>query len=364
MSPSQKRQHSQRPPMIASRPVVPVLSLLLGLCLQPLSGSADPTGPVSMPKAQATLVSNKPSTVATVRQQVAPAVSNTPAPADKARPAVKPAPRSTLATTAETTSVPRKQVRPTKPKSEPAGRVRDAVAQVAVERAAEKRAQTLRDLLARAQLDYTEGRVFEPPNNNAAARYIEVLALDPTQPEALAATQRIADILAVEAEHVALAGDQPRTLQYILQIRALQPKHPSLQGLDARYQALLASPVVLSPRQQERYSRSAQSIDDAYNVLKTQPIGYQSLDRAIGKYDRAARLVRTAPGLPKLKDRIILAFPAATRAELAADSPRSALTLVQTARKRGWYTPELESLEEQAKRDLKAKWPFTGSQDP
>ena len=351
MSPSQKRVHSQRFPKHPARPVLPVLSLLLGLCLHPMSSSADPTGAAPTPKVQGTSAS-KPNAVAPA-QPVAPAPSNA-VPTARAK--------STLATSAET-SAPRKQSRPVKRKGEPDRRMRDAVEQVAVERAAEKRAQTIRDLLARAQLDYTEGRVFEPPNNNAAARYTDVLALDPSQTEALAATQRIADILAVEAEHVALAGDAPRTLQYLLQIRALQPKHPSLQGLEARYQALLSSPVVLSPRQQDRYTRSAQSIDDAYTVLKTQPIGFVSLDRAIDKYDRAERLVRTAPGLPKLKDRIILAFPAATRAELAADDPRRALNLVQTARKRGWYTPELESLEEQAKRDLKAKWLFPGPQD-
>jgi hypothetical protein len=331
-------------------PIVPALSLLLALCLQPLSSSAD-VAPA--PNAQATQVSTRATPPAPpVRQQVAPV----PATAEN-KPALKVAPRSTLAETAGTTA-PRKQARPAKRKAEPSVRIRQAVEQVADERAAQKRAEKIRDLLALAQLDYTEGRVFEPTDNNAAVRYKEVLALDPAQPQALAATQRIADILAEEAQHVALAGDAPRTLQYLLQIRALQPKHVSLQGLEARYQALLANPVLLSARQQDRYKRSAERIDDAYDVLKNQPAGMLAMDRVISRFDRAKKLVPEAPGLPKLEDRIIIAFPAAVRAELAADEPRRAFILVQTARKRGWLTEEMGALEEQVKKEIKAKQLF------
>lgn len=404
MSPSRNRRSLRRSGM----PIVPVLSLLLGLCLHPLSSGADvaptlnnqaaqanrtsaPAAPQQQvasataatkqqPAVKATAVT-RASTPTTPQQPVAtaaakpqPAVKATPitrastatppqqpvAPATAAtrpQPAVSAAPKSTLAASAGAT-VPPKPVRPAKRKAQPNLRMRQAVAQVADERAAEKRAEKIRDLLARAQLDYSEGRVFEPTDNNAAARYKEVLTLDPAQPQALAATQRIADILATEAQNVALAGDAPRTLQYMLQIRALQPKHPSLQGLEARYQALLANPVVLSARQQDRYRGSAERIDDAYVVLRNQPASKLTMDRVISRYDRAKKLVSVAPGLPKLEDRIIIAFPAAVRAELAADEPRRAYSLVQTARKRGWLSDELTALEEQAKKDIRAKQLF------
>ena len=312
------------------RPGMPILSLLLGLSLH-FTSNAD-VAPIPG------------------QQPVAPAAGTT---EQKARPAPKPAAKSTLARTAETSQT-RKKTRPAKRTNEPA-RMRDAVEQVAQDRAVEKRAQKLRDLLAAAQLDYSEGRLFEPVDTNAATRYKEVLMIDPSQADARIGLQRIADILAAEAEHVALAGDAPRMLQYILQIRDLQPQHPSLQGLDARYKALLANPVVLSARQKDRYSRSAQSIDAAYSVLKNRPAGLQSIDEVVDEYDRAARLVQQAPGLPKLKDRINVAFPAAVRAELANDEPRRALSVVQMARRRGWYTDELAPLEEQARNDIKAK---------
>jgi hypothetical protein len=289
---------------------VPIVSLLLGLCLQPLSSIA----------------------------QVAPTVG---------RQTAKPTPM------AAESSTPRKQTRSTQRTKDATPAMRQAVGQVAGQRAAR-----IRDLLTQAQLDYEQGRLFEPTANNAAARYKEILTLDPTQPQALAATQRIVAVLVAEAEHAAVAGDQARTLQYIQQIRALQPNNPSLAGLDARYQSLLASPVVLSARQQERYSRSAQSIEEAYDKLKNQPLGLETMDQVVRRYDRAAGLVAQAPGLPKLEDRIILAFPAAVRAELTAADPRSAYLAAQIARKRGWFSAELEALEVQAIREIEALPPF------
>ena len=319
MRPLLRRCHWRRP--VAS--ISPVLGLLLMLCLHPTRSVA----------AADTATDSDLASEIVVKSTLPPAARN---------------PKT-------------KQPPSTKPPQQSASRMRQAVQKVAKEREAEQRAQRIRDLLARAQLDYSEGRVFEPADNSAAALYQQVLTLDPKQPQALAGTRRIADILAAEAERAALAGDQPRTLQYILQIRALQPKHPSLQGLDARYQALLANPVVLSVRQKDRYNRSAQSIDEAYNALKNRPLGLVTLDEVIDEYDRAESLVAQAPGLPKLEDRIILAFPAATRAELANEEPRRALRLVQMARKRGWFTQELEPLEEQARNDIKAQFQYPES---
>ena len=217
------------------------------------------------------------------------------------------------------------------------------------------RAEKIRDLLAKAQRDYAEGRLIEPAVNNAAARYKEALALDPTQLEALAGAKRIVAIIAGEAEHAAAAGDLASTQRYIAVIRTLQPDDPALLELEARAQALMSSPVVLSARQQERYSRSAQSIERAHAALKDQPLDMQALDTAIDEYDRAATLVAQAPGLPMLKDRILVAFPAATRAELTADNSKRALKVVQMARARGWFNPELEMLEAEAKEASRAK---------
>jgi hypothetical protein len=339
MSPSRNCRRPQQ----AGIALVPALSLLLGLCLQ--AGADVP----ATPNAQA----SKPA----ARQSVAPA--SDPA-ATQAQPARKVARRSSLAASAATT--PLRKPRSTGQRRKNPGReilettpTRQQLANLVA-----ARQQRVGELLARAQLDYLEGRLFEPTGNNAAVRYKEVLELDPVQPEALARVQRIVDVIAAEGEHVALAGDAPRTLQYILLLRDLQPKNVALPGLEARYQAVLANPVVFSARQQDRYVRSAQTIDEAYDKLKNQPAGLQTIEQVVRRYDRAETFVRQAPGLPQLKDRIIVAFPAAVRAELADAEPRRALNIVLLARERGWFTPELEPLEAQAKRDIKAKWLIPG----
>jgi hypothetical protein len=210
-------------------------------------------------------------------------------------------------------------------------------------------AARIQQLLAQAKRDSDAGRLLEPPRNNAAAAYREVLALDPSQLEALLGAKRIIRIVAAEAERTAAAGDRGRTQQYIAAIRALQPNDPALPELEARLKAMQESPVVLSVRQQERYGRSAASIERAYEALQSQPLDQQAIDAAMGEYARAESLVAQAPGLPMLKDRIIVAFPAATRNELAKDNSRRALKVISVARARGWVTPELEMLEQTAK---------------
>jgi len=351
MNPSQNRRCLDRP----GRQIVPMLSLLLGLCLQSITSSADQADAAATP-GQARQ-SSSPSNSRTLRQQVAPMP---PAADVSPQPTPKAAPKSKLAIAAEDSAPPRKARPPSKQKRKSdTKRMQQALAQTVAEREVAERArlkaETIKELLDRAQRDYAEGRLIEPANNNAAHRYKEILVLDPTQLEALAGAKRIVGILAAEAEHVAIAGDQARTQQYIAQIRALQPQDGSLLELDARLNALLASPVVLSARQQQRYNRSAQRIDNAYDVLKNQPLDLRTLDQAIDEYDHAAALVAQAPGLPTLKDRIILAFPAATRGELANDDSKRALRVVAIARQRGWFTPELEVLERQAKEGIAAK---------
>jgi hypothetical protein len=249
---------------------------------------------------------------------------------------------------------PRAKTRPTnKAKRKQEALAKQQARQLAEQREADERerlkADKVKDLLAKAQRDYAEGRLIEPAINNAAARYREALTLDPTQLEALAGAKRIVAVIAGEAEHAAASGDLESTRRYIAVVRTLLPDDPTLLELEARANALMSSPVVFSSRQQERYNRSAQSIERAYAALKAQPLDMQALDAAIDEYDRAVTLAARAPGLPMLKDRILVAFPAATRAELASDNAKRALKVVQMARQRGWFNPELELLEGEAK---------------
>jgi len=218
---------------------------------------------------------------------------------------------------------------------------------------ARQTADRVRELLLRARRSAAGGRLTEPSTENAAALYQEVLALDPMQTEALAGVERIVAVLTREVEFAAVAGDKARARAYVAQIRSLQPAAGALLELDARVQALEASPVSLSTRQQDRYSLSAQSIDRAKRYLDNQPLDLRTIDQALDEYDRAAALAPSAPGLPLLKERITVLFPEATRRELAGDNSKRALKLVETARQRGWSTAELDPLEAEAKATMR-----------
>ena len=222
-----------------------------------------------------------------------------------------------------------------------------------VEIMARQKADQIRELLLRARRACAEGRLIEPADDNAAFLYKAVLALDATQAEAREGTQRIAGVLKKEVEFAAAAGDQARARQYVGLIGSLQPNDGSLPELEARLRALDASPVLLSTRQQDRYSLSAQSIERARSHLDNQPLNLRTLDQAIDEYDRAAALVPDSPGLPLLKERITVLFPEATRRELADEKSRRALKLVETARQRGWTTAELEPLEAEIKATMR-----------
>jgi len=333
------------------------ISLLAALGLQPAAASGEPADNSAVNTRPA--AGNPKQTTSTRAVPASAAATPSSAPASSSAPRV-----ATTEPAKQEPATARKKARtPNRPqaRSKPYQRKRALAQQQTDERAVAEGAVTptskgsqaarIAALLAAAKRDYDAGRLIAPLRNNAAEAYREVLALDPTQLDALAGARRIVSIIAAEAERTAAAGDRGRTQQYIAAIRALQPQDPALLELEARLQTMTESPVVLSVRQQERYGRSAENIERAYEALQRQPLDKRAIDAALAEYDRARALVAQAPGLPLLKDRIIVAFPAATQHELARDNARRALQVVELARQRGWLTPELEALETTAQSD-------------
>jgi hypothetical protein len=301
-----------------------------------------------------------------VRPTIAPATGSVMQRRSKVGPAASTrrsdASKSTLARAAEETAA-TQQARPrTKSKSKVATRPPQMQPAPAVDprRAALLARQTedqIRELLLRARRAAAAGRLIEPSielgSETVVAVYKQVLALAPSQPEALAGLERVRAVLARETEFAAFAGDKARAQAYVALLRSLQPNAGALLELEARVQALDASPVVLSARQRDRYGRSAQSIERARSYLDNQRLDLRTITQALNEYDRAVALVPSAPGLPLLKERITVLFPEATRRELAEENSQRALKVVQTARERGWSTPELEPLEAEVKATMR-----------
>ena len=207
----------------------------------------------------------------------------------------------------------------------------------------------IRELLAKAKSEYARGALLEPAGDSAADHYREVLRLQPQQGEALAGMQRIVNILVAEAERTTLAGDGKSTGRLIAQIRSIQPEHPKLADLQAGLVKLESTPPDLTRRQQTDLDKAARYIAKANEYLARTPMDLRMADAATDQYDRASAAAPLAPGLPYLRERIIVAYAVAAQTELNSDEEKRALKVISLARKRNWFSPDLEQLESRMK---------------
>lgn len=86
-------------------------------------------------------------------------------------------------------------------------------------------------LLDAAGIAFSQGRLTEPPERNAYELYRAVLARDPGDRIATQGIQRIADQLALDADHALAATDLLRLAEAIDALRSVQPGHPRLPDL-------------------------------------------------------------------------------------------------------------------------------------
>jgi hypothetical protein len=214
-------------------------------------------------------------------------------------------------------------------------------------RAAQMQAQEahVQELLLSAKSELAAGAFWQPAGANAADHYREVLKLQPTQPEALAGAQRVANILVAEAAQTESVGDVYNTRLLLEQVQSLQPDHPKLADLQARLEQLQAAPAVLDARERERLDRAAKYMTKVEQDLGHSPLDYRAVDSATDDYDRAIGAAPMAPGLPSLRERLIGAYAAAVRTEIDNHDPKRAQKLINTAHKRKWTSDELDQLE-------------------
>jgi serine/threonine protein kinase/tetratricopeptide (TPR) repeat protein len=203
----------------------------------------------------------------------------------------------------------------------------------------------IQDLLAAAKTQYRAGALWQPAGSNAADSYRAILAMQPQHAEALAGAERLANVLADEAEAAEASGDLDSSKQLIDQVQALQPTHSKLPDLQARFQQLQTSPAALDARSRGRLEKAAKYIRRAEEDLDRKPLDFKAVDDATDQYDRALSTAPKAPGLPSLRERLIVAYPTAVQAVLDLRDTRRAQKLIGIARKRNWSSPELDQLE-------------------
>ena len=203
----------------------------------------------------------------------------------------------------------------------------------------------IQELMAAAKRQYKAGALWQPPGSNAADSYRAILAMQPQHAEALAGAERLANVLADEAEDAEASGNLDSSRQLIDQVQSLQPTHPKLPDLQARFQQLQTSPAALDARNRGRLEKAAKYIRRAEEDLDREPLDFKAVDDATDQYDRALSTAPKAPGLPSLKERLVVAYPSAVQAILDLHDTKRAQKLIGNARKRNWSSPELDQLE-------------------
>jgi serine/threonine protein kinase len=203
----------------------------------------------------------------------------------------------------------------------------------------------IQELLTAAKNDYDAGAFWQPAGASAADRYREILKMQPGRTEAVAGASRVANVLAAEAEHSEAAGDIYTSGLLVEQIQSLQPDHQKLSELKGRLEQMVASPPSPSSRDRGRFEKAAKYIARAEEDLRHQPLDYRAATDAVEQYDKAVSAAELAPGLPSLKERLIVACQVAVRAELSNNDPKRAVKLIALAHKHKWASEELDQLE-------------------
>lgn len=203
--------------------------------------------------------------------------------------------------------------------------------------------QRVKELLTLAKNDIADGHMYLPAGSSAADRYLEVLRIDASHPDAMAAHRKIGELLIAESDRYLKVGQTAEAEALIGRLRSLQPQNPRLVSLETRLQS--AQPVELTRRDQARLADTAKKIDRANDTLDKKNRNLRELDLASDAYKDATKLLPESPRLETLRERIVVSFAAATKAQLDENDVKEARKLVDMARKRDLFGPDLERWE-------------------
>ena len=90
------------------------------------------------------------------------------------------------------------------------------------------------DLVARAELAFSEGRLADPPGDNALDYYLAVLAAEPTHEKARDRLPAVVDALFAQAENALLSGSVDAAASALANVRRAAPTSGRLVFLDAQ----------------------------------------------------------------------------------------------------------------------------------
>lgn len=221
------------------------------------------------------------------------------------------------------------------------------------------------DLIARAELAFSEGRLADPPGDNALDYYLVVLAADPTHEKARDRLPAVVDALFTQAENALLSGSLDAAASALASVRRAAPTSGRLAFLEAQLSRVRADAANAAARPgprtttatdlEDRASLAAamtpaqraeleQSLAAAITRLRrgelVDPVG----DSALDNLQRATKVSAADPRVTRARAELGSALVASARAVLDAGDMDSGLRLIGAAQTLGVADETLVSL--------------------
>jgi TonB family protein len=212
--------------------------------------------------------------------------------------------------------------------------------------------QLLADRREKAAQAVREGRLAEPPGDNALDHYLAVLALDPADQAARVGLASVVDGLFTRAEEALLADSLERAAAALDQVRRVDPASSRLAFLDAQLARALA--VVAAPPQAPAKNvapptpASPTELDSMLSLATARLARGQILapagDSAVAYLDRAMQIGGNDARVAALRADVTTALIAAARLVVDTDV-EAAASLTADARRVGVDSAALVALE-------------------
>jgi TonB family protein len=194
--------------------------------------------------------------------------------------------------------------------------------------------ERIADHHAKAALARQEGRLIEPPGDNALDHYLTILALVPADQAARNGIAFVQNTLFTGAEEALLAGALDGAAAALDQVRRIDPASSRLAFLDAQLARALAA--VPAPQPAPAAARAPSEIDSVLNLATARLRRGQLLappgDSASEYLDRATELNPNDPRVALLRTDLAAALLAAAR--MLADADVAAATNLATEARR------------------------------
>jgi periplasmic protein TonB len=205
------------------------------------------------------------------------------------------------------------------------------------------------DLIARAELAISEGRLADPPGDNALDYYLTVLAADPMHEKARDRVASVVDALFAQAENAFLDGSLDAASATLDQIRKAAPASGRLMFLDTQLararedaaktaesvaKATAGAPAAgdLSPAAQAELEKA---LDTAGARLRRGELLEPTGDSALRNVDRTTQLAPNDPRVVRIRGELTAALISSARAVLDAGDLNAGVRLADAARTLG-----------------------------